>query len=76
MLSNNGTLPCTGITRRRTKADALWDDHKLLVRCSHRVRDEVMKTRKQRVKYGSICPVTTHVPNFSFRAWAIARFRR
>jgi integrase len=39
------------LRRQGPKADVLWDEHKLLVRRSHTLGDEVMNTTKQRVKY-------------------------
>jgi integrase len=39
------------LRRAGAKADVLWDEHKLLVRRSHTLGDEVMNTTKQRVKY-------------------------
>ena len=39
------------LRRQGPKADVLWEEHKLLVRRSHTLGDEVMNTTKQRVKY-------------------------
>jgi len=39
------------LRRLGPKADVLWDEHKVLVRRSHTLGDEVMNTTKQRVKY-------------------------